>query len=88
MAEDHLPYSTDFPDVPEEIEDSSSSKSLEDRSKAEGEPAEDEGSGYIQPIVDNRNVTFITRIFNSNLSCTLCNGYLREAYTLKECLHR
>ncbi|CCI44700.1 unnamed protein product [Albugo candida] len=32
-------------------------------------------------------VSFRYKDINSHFICTLCNGYFRDAHTIKECLH-
>jgi len=60
-------------------------KEGEGESGEEGEGEEEEN--YRAPIIDSRNVTFKTRILNPYLVCSLCLGYLRDAFTVIECLH-
>nr|CCA27133.1 conserved hypothetical protein [Albugo laibachii Nc14] len=38
-------------------------------------------------IMDGRKVSFRYKDINRHFICTLCNGYFRDAQTIKECLH-
>lgn len=51
----------------------------EEEDEAEHEPFE--------AVTDGREVTFELARLNPYISCSLCNGYLREAHTITECLH-
>ena len=84
----------------EEVEEKEEGKEKEDERQAEGretpKPTEGGGGGgdaaeyddrYIQPVRDDHNITFQTRILNQHLVCTLCMGYFKDACTIIECLH-
>jgi len=66
--------------------DKSEKESINEEKSQEDKEEIEEGK-YIEPVLDGRNITFVTRIINEHLLCPLCFGYFRTAYTIKECLH-
>uniref|UniRef100_A0A7S4P2T1 RING-type domain-containing protein n=1 Tax=Paramoeba aestuarina TaxID=180227 RepID=A0A7S4P2T1_9EUKA len=58
------------------------SKKRKDRGKEEKEEKEEEICW-----IEGRNLVFKRRHFNKFFTCGLCEGYLREAHTIRECLH-
>ncbi|ELR20613.1 zinc finger, domain containing protein [Acanthamoeba castellanii str. Neff] len=60
----------------------------EEEDGEEGEEEEDvEESEHRPPILDGRNIIFKTRLLSGFLVCQLCMGVLRDAHTIRECLH-
>ena len=57
----------------------------EEETLADGPEVQEEEP--FEPVTDGREMTFEVRTLNPYLSCGLCNGYLREAFTITECLH-
>lgn len=51
------------------------------------EEEEQDEPDRLEPVMDGRNITFHTSILNEFLVCPLCEGYFREPYTIRECLH-
>ena len=67
-------------DISSEREESAAAN---DSEAGSGEDQEE----YLAPVLDGRNITFQTSLVNRFLSCPLCHGYLREPYTITECIH-
>lgn len=67
----------------EAVSESIESAPAHDSEAGSGEDEEE----YLAPVVDGRNITFQTSLVNRFLSCPLCHGYLREPYTITECIH-
>jgi len=56
--------------------------------KEEGDEEEEvEETEHRAPILDGRNIIFKTRLLSGFLVCQLCMGVLRDAHTIRECLH-
>lgn len=47
----------------------------------------DEMAGGYLPISDDRCIELAAKTINPLFLCTICDGYVRDAYTIKECLH-
>jgi len=66
-------------------------KEIQDEKNVNNSPNKEEEveeeTKYIAPVLDGRNMTFKTRILNEYLLCSLCEGYFKDAITIKECLH-
>lgn len=67
----------------EGVSESIDSAPANDSEAGSGEDEEE----YLAPVMDGRNITFQTSLVNRFLSCPLCHGYLREPYTITECIH-
>lgn len=65
------------------ISDEADSIVANDSEAGSGEEEEE----YLAPVVDGRNITFQTTLVNKVLTCPLCHGYLREPFTITECIH-
>jgi hypothetical protein len=64
--------------------DSSSSSSSSDDT-SDSDLVDDDEEGYRPP--DKEFIDVPVAELNPFLSCTLCNGYFRDAHTTVECLH-
>jgi len=65
--------------------DSSSSSGSSDSSDSSS--SDDEEAEPVAPITDARMVSLPLAKINPSFTCKLCGGYLRDAHTLRDCLH-
>eukprot|EP00455_Lapot_gusevi_P017481 TRINITY_DN1933_c0_g11_i1.p1 TRINITY_DN1933_c0_g11~~TRINITY_DN1933_c0_g11_i1.p1 ORF type:complete len:289 (+),score=37.12 TRINITY_DN1933_c0_g11_i1:74-940(+) len=77
-------YKADKPIAQESKEDDDEEEEEEDDDEEE---EEEEEAKYTAPVNDARKVVINMDRINSHLVCTLCQGYVRDAQTISECLH-